>query len=1146
MLHLKRASAGSGKTYQLARYFIRYLISIKDEDSGEERLRKFPEINDALSGILAVTFTNKATEEMKTRIVDRLYALAHYDGTGKRPDYLEEFAAEFHTTETKVSAVCGEALRVLLKNYSDFNVSTIDSFFQRVLRTFAYEADFADNYQVELDSGYVSRIGIDMMLDEVDDPADAGNGETARFWIRTLMNMEQGTNWNIFQKKESTMGSSVYGNLLNSFRRIDNEEFREHRDEIEEYLSKADNLRDLFETLESRYVGDVKALYFELQRDAEAVRSLFPADLWNTSGNSIMGRLQAQVKKIMKLRPLSEPANTTAARPLEIPKTFVAKAEKAWSDGRWNDRLNVYERCLESYKAWLAMITRRDVKLWLILRVSIPFLGLLKIVIENRNAYLRENNAVELGETSSLLSKIIGDDDTPFVYERMGTRLDHLLIDEFQDTSRMQWENVRPLITETLGRGNDNLIIGDAKQSIYRFRNAEPKLISRIVPEQYAGNIELGDGEMGTNFRSDYNIVKWNNHLFPFIIDNLALRMGEREAEFRGIFGKLYESVVQQARYKEGGYVRVCLKENSSKGTGDNEDEDEIMSPVEETIGIIQNALDRGYEMKDIAVLVRSNDKGNEIVDAIRNYNSRLASTDRKIEFVSEESLLIGKSEAVTQVVTVLESIARGSNPELSPNKVTGRKSGNIHELELSLLLFRREHPEMSAAESAEAFLDSEPSGKLIEDMLAEMQTLALPALVEATIARFVDTDTRRHDAPFLAAFQDCVLEYCDAHPSDLPSFIEWWKRTGGHRAISSPEGVDAVQIMTIHKSKGLERGIVIIPEILTSKVELGDYTAGRDWIWASMESPEITDMFGDVRLPARIPIQVNRDLEGTPFAYKLHEAYNLETMDNLNLVYVGMTRAVHELYVFAPRKKSKPGSSVAIGTLIEDFAESEGSWVRKKEVNGGIVIEAGEMPASKPHRDGGVTNQEEAMTLEDYPAFDTPDCIRCRESNLPLYSDPDEPDSDENDDPRSIGNICHAIMEHVVVEDDLPKAIRRSRALGLTGRGNVEMEGRLIKAMISGGVDVKRWFGGTAERVITERPVLRAGLGLRRPDRIMIFPGGKVEIVDYKFGKIDKTGRHSRQVRNYVEYLKSTGRYREVTGWLWYVFEDKIELVRK
>ncbi len=350
---------------------------------------------------------------------------------------------------------------------------------------------------------------------------------------------------------------------------------------------------------------------------------------------------------------------------------------------------------------------------------------------------------------------------------------------------------------------------------------------------------------------------------------------------------------------------------------------------------------------------------------------------------------------------------------------------------------------------------------------------------------------------------------------------------------------------MTIHKSKGLEFGVVIIPELFKSNVRLGNYVGGREWIWVYTKATGLIDFFGGEVLPPWLPVLVDESLEGTPLSDKLHEAYNLETMDNLNLAYVAMTRAVHELYVFTPRKPhGNKSGQLALGPLLEEFASGE-AGVRIVQKNGGVWLEYGQFPESKIERAESSGSVATTLEIADYQSMATPDCIRCRETSLPTYADSSELDLDDEADPRSVGNICHAIMENVIVEADLEKAIMRARALGLTGRNSVETEGRLRAEMMKGGREVKRWFGGSALRVITERPVLRKGMGLKRPDRIMVFPDGRVEIVDYKFGKIDDSGRHSRQVLQYVEYLKSTGMYREVHGWLWYVFEGKVELVR-
>lgn len=1170
MLDLQRASAGSGKTFALARYYIRFFISILPPGEERRRLRTEAEMEDGLGRILAMTFTNKATGEMQQRIVEKLDALAMYDPAKKAPDYMDVFVKEFDVRSEKIAEVCGKALRILLNDYSRFNVSTIDSFFQQVLRTFAFESGYSDTYQVELESDYVSRRGLDATFDEIDSGVTDPDVKEAKEWLDKIMNNEEGSKWNIFQKSEnSSWGKKTpYAELLSAFRRMDNETFRKNKKEIVDYLQNDDSLMQLYKDMEAKYRRGVKPKFKSLTDAAARLRSLLSPDLL-LSGRGDKGVFLSALNKISDFKWNVVPGVTLR----EIDGGFLEKKsiKSLWKENpaEWEERVRAYEAMYEKYSEWLTAVSDPDFKLWESLRVSFPFLGLLKMVSRKREEFLMENNSVELGDTAMLLSTIIGPTDTPFVYERMGTYLDHLLIDEFQDTSLLQWVNMKPLLDESMSRGNDNLIIGDAKQSIYRFRNAEPKLISQIVPDQYGGNArQLGDSpKENTNWRSDLKVVEWNNGFFEYVVSTMPDYVGERGPEVKKLFGNLYSNVGQRAHYRDGGYVCVYLYPDPRSGSGKKsgskedpaglpEDGDARFNADDEVLNIVLDALSRGYSLRDIAILTRTTDRGVKVIERLREYNNHRSADMPLLEFVSEESLLISNSESVRRIIVVLETIARGSRPEKGesePDDGSGvrkpPKAGNIFDLRCNLLMFRQLHPDYTVAECMEQFTGMEADNRALVEMLEEMQILALPALVESIIEHFIPEKMRRRDAIFLAAFQDCVLEYCEGHPSDLPSFMSWWSRAGKSRAISSPEDVDAIQLMTIHKSKGLEFPVVIVPEPITSNGCFGDSVAGKDWRWVSRDDLDIKDQTIKDRMPPWIPVNITSDLEGTALASVLHESYNLETMDHLNMAYVAMTRASNELYVMTLRRsgKYKENPFRTLGALIECYAESSAEssegGVTLTERGDIATVEYGAKPAVKVVRDKGKEKEKvPPLVMTDYRSEYYPDCVKIRNADLPGYKDAEDYDVDTDSDPRSMGNVCHAIMERVVVASDLKNAVARAMALGLL-RPNETYVHELETHLRNGGEEVSHWFGGGALRVICERPVLNNKDTLRRPDRIMIWPDGTADVVDYKFGEIDHTGKYARQVWRYVDYLRKTGRFRFIRGWLWYVFRDKVEM---
>ncbi|MDE6785813.1 MAG: UvrD-helicase domain-containing protein, partial [Muribaculaceae bacterium] len=595
MLQLQRASAGSGKTYTLAKKFIEYYISQTDE-TGTRRLRPARALRESLQHILAITFTNKATNEMKLRIVEKLNSLASW--TPNIPidkvDYLKDFTKQFNSSPQEIASLCKYALKVLLTDYGDFKVSTIDSFFQTVLRTFAYEADLDDTYQLELDSNYVTQMGLDTTLDEIDTNDNTTQGSS---WVENMMETKaaSGKGWNIFQKSENKHG--VYKEILNASRNLAKEDFKEIRESLDAYFEEHPDFYSTYNNLSKHYEKGLREAFIKMKTSARAVRDAFinaGLDMENTAGSYLASR----IKKMAETWNWDTPVENITFKIPEFTRKGATtrvfhpkpKSPNPHLGTSVEDEIQALATTMyEDFDSWRKEASSDAMKRWRIYRTTMPYVGLLQSVRGNARLFLTDSNTVELGETNSILNRIIGNDDAPFVYERLGSRLEHFLIDEFQDTSNLQWRNMRPLLSESEGKGNDNLIIGDAKQSIYRFRNADPSLITTRVPQEFAATCrECGNtASENTNWRSSLRIVKFNNLFFRFFSKELGERME-----------RLYSNTVQPASHKENtGFVKIQLFENET-------DEDNIPAHFDEIPELISDMLRRGYKMREIAVLV--------------------------------------------------------------------------------------------------------------------------------------------------------------------------------------------------------------------------------------------------------------------------------------------------------------------------------------------------------------------------------------------------------------------------------------------------------------------------------------------------------------------------------------------------------------
>ncbi|MDE5874727.1 MAG: PD-(D/E)XK nuclease family protein, partial [Muribaculaceae bacterium] len=471
------------------------------------------------------------------------------------------------------------------------------------------------------------------------------------------------------------------------------------------------------------------------------------------------------------------------------------------------------------------------------------------------------------------------------------------------------------------------------------------------------------------------------------------------------------------------------------------------------------------------------------------------------------------------------------------------------NKIKAALDFYTLRHPELSVAEQVAGFLNEESRDNVIAEMLAEMQSVALPALVEAITERFVPVEMRRAQAVFIAGFQDMVLDYTERYAADVASFLSWWESKGVLKSVSSPEGTDAVRIMTVHKAKGLEFKCVIIPLSFSS---FTPDTKRSEWRWVR---PAVS--FAEFDLPPFIPVETRPELLETEHAEE-YMAYNdLYMMDRLNSTYVAFTRAVSELYIFA-RSDAKEGT---LSKMLMDFGKTEedldeliasgpdsdlllpADMIEWDEQGG--ILSVGEKPSSgnKETKETAVdAGKATVRHLDDYMVDSSPKILHYVEEEATDTStlSPEAADTD----PRSEGNLLHAILERVKVASDLHNAVLRLKMRGmLTNAQASEWEPMLEKALAD--PVASKWFE-KGWKVLNERDIIIHNDKNRRPDRVIISPNGKRAIViDYKFGAVAKDDSHRKQVADYMRLIRQDLHIPDVSGVVWYVREGKFANVR-
>jgi ATP-dependent exoDNAse (exonuclease V) beta subunit len=858
-LHLHRASAGSGKTYRLALYFISHVLGEKLSD-GSWRL--YPaNVHCRHREILAITFTNKATEEMKQRIMRELAKLAGSPlmaGTRSNYEATLRGAEYFNCTEEELRRAARRALTDLLYDFGGFNVSTIDSFFQAVLRTFAYEADLSGNYDLQIDEDFVISNAIAEMVQMVVGRATGSSVSSARRravtqWLQTYMKdkIDEGETFNIFNPT-----GPVRSRLLDFTRHLFNEEYKCNKADIDPFICNTDNVN----TLQQALVGKRKQL-------RENVSKLAAELLEKHNDNLEKRSLLAYVRKCAGSRVIEAPTEAVyRLYSLQSPDLYLnATARTKMTDEKKQSLFAAVNEFMEP------VLKLRKCEIML---AQIYNMGLFSEIIQQIEAQKVENNTIMLSDTNTLLNRIIGDSSTPFIYERTGQVLRHFLIDEFQDTSRLQWQNLKPLILESLSKGDDDLIIGDVKQCIYRFRNSDPNLLASGIGTDSDLKKFVHGETYDTNYRSARTVVEFNNRLFR----SLANDTGNAD---------VYVGMEQRAfKANVSGYVDLAILPN----------ENFVERALDRMVTCMRRQLDNGYSAADIVVLVRWRTDGVKVVERLLKEGQEGGAL-HGVQVLSDEALLVNSSPAVQYVITTLRDLCATPTPSAllqRSNSMTERDIAWLNQRMKQIAEEQNLEPYAALDATIAEFHRNGFGGRESVQELRHrfpIEGRALCEVVEAIIANLPESEWLQSDAAYLCALQDLVLDFSQSNSPDLHSFLRWWDEGGVKSALGMASGVNAIRVMTIHKSKGLEAPCVHIPLLAGSLMREDSYR----WY-------DATKAFASLELtcdtPQWFPMQSVRELIRTEFAGEYERLCAQSVLDELNVLYVAFTRAKRELIV--------------------------------------------------------------------------------------------------------------------------------------------------------------------------------------------------------------------------------------------------------
>lgn len=1096
MIIINKASAGSGKTYTLVKEYLIMLLGKKTE-GGNYILDKHP--NDNHRYILAITFTNKATEEMKSRIVETLDVLA------SNPDespYITDLTTMLGASKDDISKSAGIAERQMLEDYTNFNVCTIDTFFQKILRTFAYEVNLSSNYGVELNDEYVVELGVNNLKTRLHDESGKKNKSLSHWlWMFVQDSIKNGSSWDVFYKPKSK--KTVDNSLYNFAKVLTNEVVKKNSKQLFDFLADPKNIQAFNVALNSgisnlipKIKECVSNIYELLKGPDIKANNYFTKflDALNNSANPFL--IKDLDKKVEKKIADQSFVNKNSAKVNESAICLYL------------EQIKDYGTVYASYKKILDLTYQ---------------LGLLGDINASMQDFANENNTILLSGTNDIVKRIIDGCETPFIYERIGMYLHNFLLDEFQDTSRMQWENLLPLVRNGLANGHDSLIIGDVKQSIYRFRNSDPQLLHSQLKVDFSNDsIKYNEGP-SINWRSARNIVHWNNAFFQFL--SKALDMDEFYADV--------EQEVSPKNEKLPGHVVVARREIPDKkkdtdGSNDSKTESNDNSndndsnfkewAIEKMIVDLQSLLARGFKQKDIAVLSNTNREGQLAISRIMKWN--IENPDKQMKVVSEESLLVISSPAVRIVVNILKMLDR-----CEAHNEDGR--------EMPMVLRRFEANRSEGMDTSEAFEDAivskdEDIADYIDRLYETSKSACLDSVVEQIIKSQLSKQMTEENTPYLLAFLDSVVDFMSRYGSNIHHFLKWWDKVGPGLSISSPDNIDAIRVITIHKSKGLQFPCVLIPMF-----DWNFDQSSIEWI----ETAGFKDKLPKgVAIPPIVPVK--RDNKSTLFDNEFKKIARSNIMDSLNKTYVACTRAQYELIIYTENNKE-------LGLQLSQFLET------CRNNNNGIA------PTPTENCDPDVVYElGKPMLRSDIPALNSddnalPDNVESR--IMPPYSVVSDVDRwkltspdiiiDVRGTTRWVGEMLHKVMERVRTPKNLKKAFGRALHRGMiTEEEHDEYLALLSKRLAD--PRVADWFAND-NRLMLERSVTIGGNGQKRPDRVVMKPNGEIIIVDYKFGdrSDDNDTKHKHQVAGYKRAVCDALGCRPgcVSGYVWYIHSGDI-----
>jgi ATP-dependent exoDNAse (exonuclease V) beta subunit len=1019
------ASAGSGKTYTLVKEYLKIILLSKKQD--------------AYRNILAITFTNKAVHEMKSRVVDSLSEFAKDNPTEKALSLMQVIHSETGISLFDIKEKAKSIIKNLIHNYAAFDISTIDKFTHKVIRAFAHDLNLPITFDVSLDTENLLTEAVDAII------AQAGEDETL---TNLLVNFTM-------EKTDDDKSWDVSREIMETGKLILNENNREeishfNNKSITEFVEIKNKLIEFCKEIEAEIIAQATEALLLIDKNGIDLKSFSAGHFPNHLNKIKEGQFNPNNKtyhefediKINKTAKDGAIIESIIPELLAILKSIYTKFEKK----------NFYEAFLK----------------------NITPLSLMNTLSNKLQEIQKEQNILSIAEFNKLINEQIQNQPAPFIYERLGEKYKHFFIDEFQDTSEMQWQNLIPLIDNALssedldGARGSLMIVGDPKQSIYRWRGGKAEQFIELSKDKNPfvnPNKELFP--LGINWRSYDQVIDFNNKFFKF----LASKFDNKD------YKDLYENHShQEFNDKKGGYVNVSFVPKIDKEEVSDEDSlDKNDLYLEATLNTILKVKANGFNYKDIVILTRTKKPGSAIANHL---------IENGIPIVSSESLLLGASSEVQTCIYILRYLKNSNDLESKANFLY--YLANNHQEKLFIHDF--------IAKGMELKNELEFQNWLTEiDVDFSFQNIRKKALYEATeiiISKVIPIEKRN---AYVQYFLDLILEHDLKKQSGISDFLSYWENNLEKLSIPSPEGNDAVRIMTIHKSKGLEFPVVIFPFAEQNYSQnLGDK------IWIATDEEQIG-------LPKAL-VSKNKDIEN--FGEEASKVYSQkkeeDLLDNVNVLYVALTRAEEQLYVISGlvSENSKGELPNNMATFFIEFLGNE--FIEEQ-----LEYEFGSDEKISTTKDA-VSNTK---TIPQLSETLNPKNIKIAQRESIMWNT-------KQQKAIEFGNIIHEILAFIKTKNDIDLAITKAIENGLI----ISSQKEEVLVTLSEIVNHKELTDYFSEeyKVMNEQTIIQKHENIVKPDRMSISKDKKVLLLDYKTGQ--HLPKHKTQLENYQKSIEDMG----------------------